>query len=184
MASQAATREMARVALFAALVAVLGLLPPIPVPVIPVPITAQTLGVMLAGALLGAKRGGQALLLFLIVVAIGMPVLSGGRGGLGVFFGPSGGFIVAFPFGAWVVGWLTERMKSKPSILIGTLINIIGGIGVLYAVGVPWMAVVADLTLTQAAVAAAAFIPGDLIKAIVAAVVADAVRRGYPLLNK
>ena len=82
------TRDLVYVALFAAIVAVLGLLPPVPVPGIPVPITAETLGVMLAGSVLGGRRGGLALLVFLAVVAVGAPVLSGGRGGIGVFYGP------------------------------------------------------------------------------------------------
>ena len=79
------TKDLAYIALFAAITAVLGLLPAIPVPAVPVPITAQTLGVMLAGAVLGARRGFLALLLFLVLVAVGLPVLAGGRGGLAVF---------------------------------------------------------------------------------------------------
>ena len=73
------TRDLAYIALFAAITAVLGLLPAVPVPAVPVPITAQTLGVMLAGAVLGARRGFLALLLFLALVAIGLPLLAGGR---------------------------------------------------------------------------------------------------------
>ncbi|MEL6321465.1 MAG: biotin transporter BioY, partial [Cyanobacteria bacterium J06626_14] len=73
------TRDLVYIAVFAALVAALGLIPPIPLPFIPVPITAQSLGVMLAGAILGARRGACALLLFLVLVAIGFPLLSGGR---------------------------------------------------------------------------------------------------------
>lgn len=75
---------MMYVALFAAVMAVLGLLPPIPLPFIPVPITVQTLGVMLAGSILGARLGGLSLLIFAIIVLAGAPLLSGGRGGLSV----------------------------------------------------------------------------------------------------
>jgi biotin transport system substrate-specific component len=101
------SRDLAYIALFAAIVAALGLLPPVPVPGIPVPITAQTLGVMLAGSVLGARRGGLALLVFLAVVAVGLPVLSGGRGGLGVFVGPSAGFLYSWPLAAFVIGAAT-----------------------------------------------------------------------------
>ena len=87
------TKEMMYVSLFTAIVAALGILPPVTLPFIPVPITAQTLGVMLAGTVLGARLGGLSLLVFLLLVLAGAPVLSGGRGGLGVIFGPSGGFI-------------------------------------------------------------------------------------------
>ena len=74
---------LAYVSLFAALVAVFGLIPKIDLP-LGVPITLQTLGVMLAGCMLGPKKALQALLLFLAAVALGLPLLSGGRGGLGL----------------------------------------------------------------------------------------------------
>jgi len=80
-------QDLVRISLFAALIAVLGLIPKLDLPFTAgVPITAQTLGVMLAGLILGARNGALAVLLFLFVVALGAPVLSGGRGGLGVFF--------------------------------------------------------------------------------------------------
>ena len=82
------------VALFAALIVVMSLIPPVPLPGIPVPITLQTLGAMLAGAMLGPGRGALACLLYLVLAAIGLPVLPGGRGGMGAFFGPTGGFLV------------------------------------------------------------------------------------------
>lgn len=80
-----ASLSIALVSLFAALIAVFGLIPKIDLP-LGVPITLQTLGVMLAGCLLGPKRAVQALTLFLLAVAVGLPLLSGGRGGVGVFF--------------------------------------------------------------------------------------------------
>ncbi|MEY3633571.1 MAG: hypothetical protein RI937_1769, partial [Pseudomonadota bacterium] len=77
------TRDLVRIALFAALIAVLGLIPKFDLPFAAgVPITAQTMGVMLAGLFLGARNGFLAIVLFLFVVALGAPVLSGGRGGL------------------------------------------------------------------------------------------------------
>ena len=87
------TRDIVLIALFAAIMAVLGVFPPITLPLVGVPITAQSLGVMLAGGILGAKRGAMSMALFLILVAVGLPLLAGGRGGFGVFLGPSGGFL-------------------------------------------------------------------------------------------
>jgi len=172
------------IALFAAITAALGLAPPITLPVIPVPITAQTLGVMLAGSILGAWRGGLALLLFIALVAAGLPVLSGGRGGLGVLlFSPSAGFLLAFPVAAFVIGWLTERVWRRFDIVRAFLINVVGGVGVVYAVGIPGVALIGDLSLVQAAAGSAVFIPGDLIKAGIAALAAVFVRRGYPLIE-
>ena len=75
---------MTKVALFAAVMGVLGLMPPIPIGVIPVPITLQTLGVILSGGILGARLGAMSQIVFLLLVATGLPLLAGGRGGLGV----------------------------------------------------------------------------------------------------
>ncbi|TVQ20255.1 MAG: biotin transporter BioY [Leptolyngbya sp. DLM2.Bin15] len=178
------TLDLVYVGLFAALTAVLGLLPPVPVPGLPVPITAQTLGVMLAGSILGAKRGGLALLVFVVLVAIGLPVLPGGRGGLGVFLGPSGGFVAAFPVAAAVIGGLMERFCRRPHLPKAIAINIVGGIGVVYAIGVPWLAVAANLSLVQALAGSAAFIPGDVVKAVLASVTLQAVWRAMPDLKR
>ena len=73
------TRDVVFIALFAAILAALATFPPITLPLIGVPITAQTLGVMLAGGVIGAVRGGLSIVLFLLLVAIGLPLLAGGR---------------------------------------------------------------------------------------------------------
>ena len=80
-------KDLARIALFAALIAILGTIPAITLG-FGVPITAQSLGVMLAGAVLGSRNGGLAVLLLVFGVALGLPLLSGGRGGLWVFASP------------------------------------------------------------------------------------------------
>ncbi len=105
------TRDLVLIALFAAIIVVLGLIPPITLGFIPVPITAQSMGVMLAGCILGAKRGAFAFLLFILLVAIGLPVLSGGRGGLAVFAGPSGGFILGWVVAAFVTGLIAAALR-------------------------------------------------------------------------
>ncbi|WP_234854561.1 biotin transporter BioY, partial [Sinorhizobium meliloti] len=79
------TRDLVLVALFTAIIVVLGLVPPITLGFIPVPITAQSMGVMLAGCIIGAKRGALAFLLLVLLVAIGLPVLSGGRDRVRIF---------------------------------------------------------------------------------------------------
>lgn len=177
------TRDIVYTALFTAIVAALGLFPPIMMPVIGVPITAQTLGVMLAGSVLGARRGGLALLLFLILVAVGAPILAGGRGGLGVFFGPSGGFLIAFPLAAFVIGWMVERSWRQLDVWRGFVINLLGGIVVLYAIGTPWIALMAEIGFWQAVIGASVFVPGDIIKAALASFVAVTVKRSYPIIE-
>jgi biotin transport system substrate-specific component len=177
------TRDLVHVALFAALMAVLGLLPPLSLPFIPVPITAQTLGVMLAGSILGARKGFLSLLLFHLLVAAGLPLLAGGNGGLAVYVGPTGGFFVGFLPAAFLIGWLTERAWSRLSVPLAFAINVLGGIGVLYAVGIPWLAVAAKLPLAKAALGSLVFVPGDCVKAAIAASTAVTLKRAWPLIQ-
>jgi biotin transport system substrate-specific component len=178
------TRDIVYIALFAAIVAALGVFPPIVLPLIGVPITAQSLGVMLAGSVLGAKRGSLAIVLFLVLVAIGVPLLAGGRGGFGVFLGPSGGFLFGWPVAAFVIGWMIERSWSRLDVWRGFGINTLGGIVVMYMFGVPWIAVVAEISLWQAFIGVMGFVPGDVIKAAVAAFVAVTVKRSYPIIDQ
>ncbi|MCW9042901.1 MAG: biotin transporter BioY [Pseudopelagicola sp.] len=175
------TRSIVYIALFAALTAALGLMPPISFAGLALPpISAQSLGVMLAGAIAGARRGGFAMLLFIALVAIGLPLLSGGRGGFGVFAGASGGFLVAWPISAAVIGWLIGRRGTSPLRLATSIA--IGGILVMYAIGIPWMAVVAKLPLSKAVMIMAAYVPGDLVKVAIATIVTRGIRRAYPAL--
>lgn len=177
------TRDLVHVALFAALVAVLGLLPPLALPFIPVPITAQTLGVMLAGSILGARKAFLSLVLFHVLVAAGLPLLAGGNGGLAVYVGPTGGFFVGFLPAAFLIGWLTERAWTRLSVPLAFAINVLGGICVLYAVGIPWLAVAAKLPLAKAALGSLAFVPGDCVKAAIAASAAVTLKRAWPLIQ-
>ena len=171
---------LALVAVFVGIIAALGLVPAIVVPGVAVPITLQTLGVMLAGAVLGRWRGAASVLVFLVLVAIGLPLLAGGRGGLGVFVGPSVGFLIGFPVAAFVIGWLTERFDAARSLPKGIAANVVGGIVVLYLFGVPGMALVLHLSLPQAAAVASVFLPGDAAKAVVAALTARGVHQALP----
>ena len=171
------SRDLALTACFAALTAALGLIPAVPIPVLPVPVTAQTLGVMLAGGILGGRRGALAMAGVILVVAMGFPILAGGRGGLGVFAGPSAGFLLAWPLGAAVIGAIAHDTTSLPRLAVAVGL---GGIGMVYLLGVPWMAVVANLEPTQALILGMSFLPGDAIKAVVAIWIIQHVRRSFP----
>lgn len=171
-------KNLSHIALFAALIAVLGLVPAIPMPV-GVPITAQSLGIMLCGTVLGSWRGALAVLLFELMVALGLPLLAGGRGGLGVFASPTVGFLIGFPVAAFVAGLIVERWRAPVglSALAGA---VLGGIVVLYAFGIPGMAVMLGKTLPEALVLAAPFLPGDLIKAGLAALITRGIAQMRP----
>jgi len=181
------TRDLVLISLFSAIIIALGLLPPITLGFIPVPITAQSLGVMLAGVVLGAKRGTLAVLLTILIAAIGLPVLSGGRGGLSIFTTPTTGYLIGWIAAAFVTGTLSERLvkASQPALTQGIgffLASIAGGVIVLYAFGITYLAFATGIGFSKAFFGSMAFIPGDLLKAVLAALAGRAVMAGYPLL--
>lgn len=175
------SRDLALVASFAALIAVLGLPGSLHLFGNAVPVTLQTLGVMLAGSILGWRRGALSVLVLLALVAAGLPLLSGGRGGLGVFAGPSAGYLVGWVFGAAAIGWLVQRRLPAYPMWWGGLANVLGGIGAVYLVGIPVQAAVLGTSgLVATALSSALFLPGDVVKVVIATAVASAVHRGYP----
>ena len=176
-------RDLALVAVFAAFIAVMAVAPPIAIPGNPVPITLQLLGVMLAGAVLGWKRGAAAVALMLLVGMLGLPVLPGGRPVLAALQGPTAGYLVGWIAGAAVIGALVQSRLPRLPLWWSVVSCLVGGVLVVYAFGVPVTAARANLSLGQALVSSFAFIPGDIIKALVASVVAGAVHRATPGLT-
>ncbi|ATQ57731.1 biotin transporter BioY [Paracoccus yeei] len=172
-------RDAAHIALFAAMIAALGLVPQITL-AFGVPITAQTLGVMLAGAVLGARRGAMAAGVFILLVALGLPLLAGGRGGLGVFASPTAGFALGFPVAAFATGLFVERVRLRPAGLAAGLGAVFGGIAVLYLMGAAGLALVSGKPLGQAFALVSVFIPGDLLKAAICGMLVQAIARVRP----
>ncbi len=184
--STLSTRDTVLVSLFAALIVVFSLMPPVPLAGVPVPITLQTLGVMLAAAMLGPWRGLLACALYMLLWMIGLPVLPGGRGGLGVLAGPTGGFLVGMVVGAAVTGWLAQTLSMRAHARVTQWLALFaacatGGIVVVYLVGIPWLAAVTGMSLDKAALASLVFVPGDVIKAALVAVIVSQVRRAWPM---
>ncbi|KTS02210.1 biotin biosynthesis protein BioC [Microbacterium testaceum] len=171
--------DLARVAVFAALIVVLGL--PGSFPVFGgVPITAQTLGVMLAGAVLGPWLGALSVTVVLALTAAGLPLLAGGRGGIGVFLGPSAGYALGWILGAIVVGLLVHAGGRRPVVWRTALAMIAGGVVAIYAIGIPVQSAVTRLPLGETALTSLVFVPGDLLKAALATAVVAALVRAYP----
>ena len=135
---------------------------------------------MLCGTVLGWKRGSLAVLMFLLCIAIGLPVLSGGRGGLGLFVSPSAGYLVGFPLAALAVGLVMARLRSWPVFWAAAVSAAAGGILVLYIPGIAGMAVTLGKPFSEAAWLGLAFLPGDLIKAVLAGVITATVARFRP----
>lgn len=174
------SRDIARIAVFAALIAALGLVSAIPIPGLPVPVTTQTLGVMLAGAVLGPRRGAAAVAVFLLLVFIGLPLLSGGRGGAGVFAGVTAGYLIGWVAGAFVTGLVAHSGRGPLSWWRVALGAVLGGILAVYFFGIPVQAAVLGIGLGESILGSLVFLPGDLIKVTVATLLTLALWKAYP----
>lgn len=169
-------RDLGQIVIFAALIAALTLIGSFQVGNLP--ITLQTLGVLLAGALLGPRKGPLAVLLYVAVGSVGVPVFAGATGGVGVLFGPTGGFLFGFVLAAWVVGFFTQHILPKYPFWPALGITALGGASV-YLIGAPWLAfyfgpaVVLTLGI---------YLPGDLIKVVATVLIAKSVHRALPNL--
>lgn len=161
-------QDMMQMALMTAVIGMLGLIPPILLTFTPVPITLQTAGLLLAGGLLKPKQALISLLLFLLVVAAGAPLLSGGRGGIGVFF-TKRRFFISLSSGCSYDQFLAEPTKKVTALRL-FMIFAVCSIGILYLCGIPFQAMMMDIKVTQAALLSLIYIPGDLIKAGMCAV--------------
>ncbi|MCZ2203325.1 biotin transporter BioY [Bartonella sp. A05] len=178
------TKDLVYIALFAALYAVLGVFPPISLPFfLGVPITAQSMGPMLAGSIVGAKRGALASVLFLLLVAIGLPLLAGGRGGIGVFLGAGGGYLIGFPFAAFFIGFMVEMFWRQINFMMFIVVNAVGGIGIVYLFGIPWMSYIAQIPLLTALTASLGFMIGDSLKILIASFIAITIKKSAPLIH-
>jgi len=149
----------------AALVTVLA---QVAIPLWPVPITGQTLAVLLVGSTLGAVRGAISMVLYALLGLVGLPIFSDGSHGAGVLFGATGGYIVGFIISAALVGWLAERQWDRK--ILKAIVTFVAGSVVVFAVGLPWLAVVLHTDLpTTLQYGLYPFILGGIIKAAIAA---------------
>lgn len=162
--------DMAYIALFAVIIAVCAW---ISVPTT-VPFTLQTFGIFLAVGVLGGKRGTLAVLVYLLLGAVGVPVFAGFSGGIGCLLGSTGGYIVGFLLAALVM-WLMERLLGDKMWVLA--LSMVLGLAVCYAFGTAWfMAVYAGTTgaiglMTALGWCVVPFILPDLIKIALALVI-------------
>lgn len=183
---RSAATDLALIASFAGLVAVCAVLPAIPVGGA-VPITLQTFAVALTGLVLGPRRGFLALLLYVAVGLAGLPVLSGAVGGLGVLAGPSAGYLLAFPVAAAVAGagsMLVRRVSGRWQVPALFTAATVASLLIVHPAGIAVLGWRLGLSAGEAVTAGAVFLPGDLLKNLLAAVVAAAVLRAYPELRR
>lgn len=167
-----AVRDMTATALMAAVLCVVA---PFSLPVGVIPLSLASLVVLLSPALLGTKRGVTAILLYILIGAIGLPVFSGFRGGIGVLAGPTGGFIVGYLFCGLIVGLCCDRWRGK---WLAYPLAMIAGTAALYVFGTAWLVVSSGTSLSAAvALCVTPFLLGDAVKITAATLIAYPLRK-------
>jgi len=181
-------------ALFAALTAICSQIM-IPLPFTPVPINLALLAVWVCGGVLGAKKGAIAMVVYILLGAVGVPVFVGLQGGLGVIAGPTGGYIIGYLPGVIIMGLLTREGnrflgKEPPENMSAArlLLSVLRGLPALaacYALGTAWFMVSTGTGFVAAMVMCVIpFIPGDALKLAAAAAVCQALRRPLRALSQ
>ncbi len=161
------TKRMILYALFAALTAVCSMIS-IPLPFTPVPINLATLSVFLAGGLLGSKGGAISQLVYVFLGAIGLPVFAQFTGGFGILTGPTGGYIIGYVAGAWLTGFVIEKLGQG---FYKNIIAMVAGIAICYTLGTLWFMLSTSTGLVAALVMCVIpFLIGDAIKIAAGAV--------------
>lgn len=179
------TTDLALIASFAALISALAYVGAIPVGGAGVPITLQTLGVMLAGCLLGPVRGFLAVALYLAMGAAGLPVFAEHSSGLGTFTQPSAGYLLSFPVAALVGGLMVKYVageRGKTRALVVFVCSLAGSVLVIHPAGIVGLMVTLDMSLAEAFKIDVIYWVGDLLKTTVVALIAAEVHRAFPRL--
>lgn len=177
-------RDLALVSVFAALIAVLTLVPAVPVGALGVPITLQTMGIGIAALILGSLRGGSAVGLYVLVGLAGVPIFAKFSGGLGSLAAPSAGYLLAFPLAALLTGALAtlvlRKVARRRRFLWLFLAAMCGSIFVTHPLGILGMSLNAQIPLSQAFILDMAYWPGDVVKNLLAAAIAVSVFKAFP----
>ena len=182
--SSSPTRDIALIAAFAALISASAYVGAIPIGSAGVPITLQTLTVMLAGCVLGPLRGFAAVLLYLALGAVGLPVFAGHSSGVGVFTGISGGYLLSFPLAALLGGFLVQYVarERRTRAIVVFFCSLAASVLVIHTMGIAGMKLYADVSWRQAATWDMPFWIGDLVKTSLVAMIAAEVHRAFPQL--
>jgi biotin transport system substrate-specific component len=170
-------RQMTLVSLFAALTAAGAF---ISIPLYPVPITLQNLFTLLAGMTLGSVLGGSSQIIYVLLGIIGLPVFAGFKAGMGVLFGPTGGYLFGFIIASYIIGKIIELKKEKDIFYY----FLAGGIGIIiiYISGITQLSLVTGIGIKKALmVGVFPFLPGDILKIIAASFIASKLKLVIPL---
>jgi len=161
-------RQMTLISLFAALTAAGAF---ISIPFQPVPFSLQTLFTLLAGMTLGSVSGSVSQVIYILLGVIGLPVFAGFKSGIGILFGPTGGFLFGFIISAYIIGKITEG-KAEKNIFYYLFAGFLGTV-IIYFIGVSQLSLVTGIEIKKAVlIGALPFLPGDILKIIAASFIA------------
>lgn len=188
MKTQTPLKNVILVPVFAAMT-VVGAYIAVPLPWSPVPIVLQNFFILLAGLVLGSRKGAAAAGLYILLGALGLPVFAGGTGGIAVFAGPTAGYLLSYPAAAGLVGCLKTKTPpaAGPRASRSASIRAAGrdftaalaGVLLIHAAGVPWLKARLAVGWEKAVIVGfLPFIAGDLFKAVAAALLARTIRHG------
>lgn len=166
-------KDITQIALMTAVIVILGMFPGIPLGFIPVPIVLQNMGSCWREHCSDLK-GTISVALFLILVAIGMPFMSGGNGGIACFMSPSAGYVIAWLFTPLLIGLAESRFNADHKPVLEFAFIWLFGVLFIDGVGAVWLAFATHITIGQSLIANLAFIPGDSIKTVATLLVAQA----------
>lgn len=166
--------DIVYIAMFTAIITVCAQIS-VPLGII-VPFTLQTLGIFVAAAMLGTKRGVLSVIVYILLGLVGLPVFAGFSGGISVLFGPTGGYIIGFVFTALVTGFITNKFGKKIWILI---VSMIIGLLLCYVFGTAWFIILYNMQgkamnlATALSYCVIPFLIADCLKIIVASVLVN-----------
>lgn len=166
------TKQLILIALFAAIICISSF---ISIPIGAVPISLQSLAIMITGLCLKPKEAASSVLVYILLGVVGIPVFAGAKSGVGVLVGPTGGYIVGFLVGAFVISKFVEKKFTPQTAALGL---VLGGLVVVYSIGVCWLSYQTNMPFEKAfKVGMLIFIPGDLFKMAIAYVISSKIRK-------
>lgn len=173
------TRALVLCALFAALTAVCSQIALV-LPITQVPFNLATLAVFLAGGMLGANAGAVSQLVYVLLGAVGIPVFAQFSGGFQILIGPTGGYIIGYIAGAWLIGFLVEKLPQKGFFIY--VLAMVAGLAACYTLGTIWYMVITKANFLSALMLCVLpFLPVDALKIILAAFLCARLRRHLKL---
>jgi len=175
------TRHITTIALCTAVICILAQFS-IPLPFTPVPLTGQIIGIFLAGALLGSKKGALAVLAYLLLGTAGLPVFAAARGGIQVLAGPTGGYLIGFVPGTYILGKLVEKKRENASSRL--MIGMIACLAFSYLLGGLHLGLVMNFNLTQVLLTGILpYLPLDILKIVITLPLIKGIHRQFKAIN-